>query len=192
MPRRFSSHLILATRSPARRKLLSNAGLGRRLSFAVSNIDESIWQGETPRAHVRRLARAKACAIQPKRRNSIVIGVDTVVVLGRKIIGKPRDADHARRLLRQLSGRWHMVVSGLAVRDVACGIIRVRVATTRVKFMKLSREQIEWYVKTGEPFGKAGAYAIQGKGAVFIEKIQGSLTNVIGLPMELLMGLLPK
>ncbi|MBI4126947.1 MAG: septum formation protein Maf, partial [Deltaproteobacteria bacterium] len=146
--------------------------------------------GETPRAHVRRLARAKALAIRPKRKNVIVIGVDTVVVLDRTILGKPRDALHARRLLKKLSGRWHTVMSGLAVRDVAHGTMRVRDASTRVKFAKLTREQIEWYVKTGEPFGKAGAYAIQGKGAAFLEHIQGSLTNVIGLPMELLTAML--
>ena len=181
--------LILATRSKARRNLLANAGFGYHLRFSISNADETLRRKETPIAHVRRLARAKTMAILP-RRNAIIIGVDTIVVLGKEIIGKPKNVSDARRILRKLSGRWHTVVSGLAVRDMARRTMRVRVVKTRVKFAKLSHQRIEWYVKTGEPFGKAGAYAVQGKGVAFIDAIRGSITNVIGLPMDILERLL--
>lgn len=184
--------LILVTGSRARRKLILAAGLPHRISFVTPHINEARLPREKPRAYVQRLARAKALSISVRRRNLLIIAVDTVVVIDGEVIGKPRDVKDAKRMLKRLSGRWHTIMSGLAVRDVASGRVRVAVATTRVKFLKLTSMMIDDYVKSGEPFGKAGGYAVQGKGVVFIDEIRGSLTNVIGLPLAALVKLIPR
>ena len=128
----------------------------------------------------------KAEAIAGKFPNDLVLGADTVVVIGEEILGQPRDEADARRMLSLLSGRWHMVVTGVAL--VRFGIpprTIVDHGTTRVRFHQMSSDEIDWYVSTGEPMGKAGAYAIQGQGALFIEGIQGDYFNVVGLPLRL-------
>jgi len=172
------SPLVLASASPRRADLLRAAGI----NFAVraADVDETRLAGEPPEAYVIRLARAKAAAVA--RGGESVLGSDTTVVVGGEILGKPLDGPDAGRMLRLLSGRWHEVLTGVALRRR--GEVRAEVATTRVKFAPLSAAEIEWYVATGEPFDKAGAYAIQGFGSRFVERIEGSYSNVVGLPVE--------
>jgi septum formation protein len=117
--------------------------------------------------------------------SGFVIGADTVVLAGNLVLGKPRDNDEARRMLALLSGRWHSVLTGVVVRDIAAGSTASGVEVTRVSFAGLDDQLIQWYIDTGEPFDKAGAYAIQGRGAVFVEQIAGNYSNVVGLPVPL-------
>ncbi|MCW5829519.1 MAG: septum formation inhibitor Maf [Deltaproteobacteria bacterium] len=172
---------LLASSSPRRRELLSGAGY--RFRVLVPAIDETFRRTETPVDMVRRLAREKARAVIAKYNATghVVLAADTTVVLDGQILGKPASNDHAVRLLRQLSGCEHEVFTAIAVTD---GVReKVRSVRTRVRFFSHSRPVIEKYVLTGEPMDKAGGYAIQGAGAFLIEKISGSYTNVIGLPM---------
>jgi septum formation protein len=174
----IDSPLVLASASPRRADLLRAAGL--KFTVRVADIDETRLAGETPAAYVLRLARAKAAAVA--RGDELVLGSDTTVVIDGEILGKPADAADAERMLRLLSGRWHEVLTGVALRR---GLeVRDAVATTRVRFVRLSGAEIRWYIATGEPFDKAGAYAIQGCGSRFVEGIEGSYSNVVGLPVE--------
>jgi len=171
--------LILASASPRRRELLSKAGF----TFACDpvDVDERVRRGERPVAYVRRLARAKARAAALRHPCAVVVGADTAVILRGHILGKPEDAADAARMLGLLSGRWHEVLTGVAVaRDRR---LLDAVASTRVLFATLSREEIEWYVSSGEPGDKAGAYGIQGLAARFVERVDGSCSNVVGLPV---------
>lgn len=174
MPRQ----LLLASQSPRRRELLTNAGVAFRV--VSPNIDETPRAKESPRALVRRLSRAKAAAVSAEPRES-VLAADTVVAVGARIMNKPTDDAEAARMLRSLSGRWHEVHTGFCLRagedDVA------RVVTTKVKFRVLSAADIKRYIATGEGRDKAGAYAIQGIGAQLVSEVRGSYTNVIGLPI---------
>jgi septum formation protein len=168
--------LILASGSPRRARLLESLGL--RFVVRPADIDESLQPGETPEATVLRLARQKARFL-PREQDDCVIAADTVVVLGRRILGKPKDRLEARSMLRELSGRTHAVTTGVAV---AWGSrIATTVDVTRVRFRKMSESEVARYVRTGEPLDKAGAYHIEGGGAAFIEAIQGSPSNVAGL-----------
>src|SRR5690606_19281499 len=135
---------------------------------------------EDPVAYVRRLAAAKAGAVE-RRPGEIVVAADTTVVLDGEILGKPDDHGHARRLLRRLAGRTHEVVTGVSV---AGRRLSTEVVTTTVRFAPMTDEDIAWYVATGEPEGKAGAYAIQGAGGMFVEAVEGSVSNVVGLPLH--------
>jgi septum formation protein len=180
--------LILASASPRRAEILRQAGF----TFAIHRVrvDESRFPNERPGNYVRRLASAKARlaaddAIQ-KGERAIVIAADTVISLGRQILGKPRDADDARRMLRLLSGKTHRVLTGLSILNVPDGPETLHVETTHVTFMELSKKDVREYVATGEPLGKAGAYAIQGIGGRFITRIAGCYFNVVGLPLALL------
>lgn len=175
---------ILASASPRRREIL--AGLGVDLQVLPSQIDETLQAGESPPSYVQRLAREKARDISRKLAQGIVIGADTVVVLDSRILGKPTDADDARAMLAALANQWHTVFTGVAVINCHDGQEKVDYCATRVKFTPLSDEEIEWYIKSGEPFDKAGAYAIQGLGTIFIEAIEGNYLNVVGLPVTLL------
>ena len=176
--------LILASKSPRRAELLRAAGWEFEVSAA--NIDETRLDSEDAITYVKRLATMKAEAIAKKFSSDLVLGADTVVVVGEEILGQPRDDADARRMLRLLSGRWHMVVTGVAlVRFGNPPRTMVDHGTTRVRFHQMSNHEIDWYVSTGEPTGKAGAYAIQGQGALFIEGIQGDYFNVVGLPLRL-------
>ena len=178
--------LILASSSPRRADLLRAAGI----SFEVvpADVDESILKLEPPGDHVRRLAREKADAVFANRPDALVLGADTIVVVGGEIMGKPRDAADATRMLRLLSGREHEVLSGIAL--VSKRGAAVEVARTRVWVNPLNEIEIAEYVATGEPLDKAGAYGIQGIGARFIDRIQGSYSNVVGLPVALVYRLL--
>ncbi len=192
MPRQSHPRLILASASPRRAEILRRAGF----SFAVrpSRVDESIRPGESPARHVRRLAREKALACAARVSGpAIILGADTVVVLGRHILGKPASPRDARRMLRLLSGRTHRVLTGIALLRLAPhGRTRVlsAVESTRVTFAPLGAREIAAYVSSGEPRGKAGAYAIQGRAGKFVTRIDGCYFNVVGLPLARLCRLL--
>ncbi len=173
--------LILASRSPRRKYLLRKAGL----SFSVipSAVDESGIRADNPDELVRLLAEAKALEIAGKYPESWVIGADTVVVIGKNILGKPASEAQAAEMLRQLSGRTHRVLTGYAICCRARDRIHSETVSTDVLFKTLSEEEIQWYVDTREPFDKAGAYAIQGLGTFLVKSINGSYTNVVGLPV---------
>jgi septum formation protein len=173
--------LVLASRSPRRRAILEQLGV----EFLVTVPDvEELSEGE-PRGLVLENARRKAGAVEGER----VLGVDTAVVLDGRAFGKPSDAAEAERFLRALSGREHEVMSGIAVRDAAGE--RSDVAVTRVHFRELDERTIDWYLSRGEWADCAGGYAIQGKGAALVEQIDGDYWNVVGLPVPLLLGLVP-
>ena len=178
--------LVLASRSPRRADLLSRAGY--RFEVAPADVDERRRAGETPRALVRRLAREKAAAVAPRHPGAVVLGADTVVVVDGAVLGKPDGDDGAARMLRRLSGRAHEVLTGVALR--AAHRRRDGVQSTRVVFRALSADEVAWYVASGESADKAGGYAIQGRASRFVTRIEGSWTNVVGLPVELVDGLL--
>jgi len=177
--------LILASRSPRRRELLQSVGL--RFDIAAPDIDERVRRGEAPRAYVKRLARAKAMAVQAGP-STAVLAADTTVVVGGKILGKPRDRAEAARMLRALSGRAHHVYTGLAARRGEK--ILSQVERTQVWFKALTRAEIAWYVALPEPYDKAGGYAIQGTAGAFVVRIAGSYSNVVGLPLHAALELL--
>jgi septum formation protein len=170
--------IILASASPRRSELLRSAGIN--FTIRVADIDETQLPNETPQDYVARLSREKALTIaQP---GEIVLGADTTVVIGNEIAGKPVNIKDAKRMLKLLSGNWHEVLTGVSV--VKNGEVKTEVAITRVKFNQMSEAEINWYAASGEPDDKAGAYAIQGLAARFINRIEGSYSNVVGLPIE--------
>ena len=179
--------LVLASASPRRRDLL--AAVGVDVAVVPADIDESPKPGEAPEELVQRLATEKAEAVEVAG-NDMVIGADTVVVVEDQILGKPVDADDARRMLELLSGREHRVMTGVAVRGG--DRVEADVDTTVVAMRPLSPADIAWYITSGEPFGKAGAYAIQGAGSIFVTGITGNHTGVVGLPIPLVDGLLSR
>jgi septum formation protein len=173
--------IVLASASPRRKDLLDQIGL----DFVVvpGDIDESVRPGEAPIDYVRRLAVEKAHAVTTAA-SDLVIAADTTVDVDGRILGKPDDEADARRMLKMLSGRAHRVHTGVAVRF--SGRTVADVGTTFVKIQPITDSLMDWYIGTGEPFGKAGAYAIQGEAAVLVDGVQGSITNVIGLPLAVL------
>jgi septum formation protein len=178
--------VVLASGSPRRRELLNLIGIPHEARPA--NIDETLRPRETPRRYAERLAREKATAIATRDPNLITIGADTIVVINRKILGKPADVAQAFGMLRQLSGREHTVVTAVAVSRGKK--IRSVVEEVRVRFRTLSSAEIENYIATGEPMDKAGAYGIQGYGATIVECIDGDYFSVMGLSLVRLVGLL--
>jgi nucleoside triphosphate pyrophosphatase len=185
----FQEKLILASQSPRRAEILQ--AVGWEFDSVPANIDESVFAGEDAVSYVRRLAQTKAQTVALKSSSSFVLGADTTVVANAEILGQPRDDDDARRMLRLLSGKWHDVLTGVAlVNPRESAKVLVEHETTRVRFAEMSAEQIDWYVSTGEARGKAGAYGIQGKAALFIEEIQGDYFNVVGLPIRLVFEML--
>jgi septum formation protein len=178
--------LVLASASPRRQELLHNAGI----EFVVhpANLPEIPRAGELPRAFAERMAREKALAVGAQRLKDLVLGADTVVVVDGEILGKPRDAADATRMLRLLSGREHEVITGVCI--AGRGTEDTRSETTMVKFRTLSDDEIRSYVATGEPMDKAGAYAIQGIASRWISRIEGDYFNVVGLPVALVDGML--
>jgi septum formation protein len=183
-----SNMLVLASASPRRRELLTQAGFTFELQPA--HIPEDPKAGEDPIAYVVRLAREKAEAVYSRLNDSTatVLGADTTVTLDGHILGKPEDAVDAARMLRLLSGRTHRVITGVAV--VTANRTEVAAEVTAVKFLALSNEEIDAYIATGEPMDKAGAYAIQGRAARWIPRIEGDYFNVVGLPIALVSTLL--
>jgi septum formation protein len=197
--------LVLASASPRRQELLRNAGI----SFTVqpAGIDETPRPGEQPRDCAERLAREKALAVFHRRPHDCILGADTIVVVDDAILGKPRNSDDAVRMLRQLSGRKHAVITGVCVveavasqgeelatgnRPLATAFERTSSDTTLVTMSDLSDDEIRDYVATGEPMDKAGAYAIQGIASRWIPRIEGDYSNVVGLPVALVYAMLRK
>ena len=178
--------LILASKSPRRGELLTAAGIA--FVAATVDVDESIVKLEPPGDHVRRLALEKAQSVFANHPTALVLGADTIVLAGGEMMGKPRDNDDATRMLRLLSGREHEVLTGVAL--VSPHETMVEVARTRVWFNPMTLDEIAEYVASGEPADKAGAYAIQGLGSRFVDRIQGSYSNVVGLPVALVYRLL--
>lgn len=175
--------LILASASPRRKELLEQIGL--KFTVISSNIEETLETSETPEALVIRLSLAKACDIAQRSDISSrwIIGSDTVVVSDQQILGKPIDDNDAATMLKKLSGTSHLVVSGFAVIDRRQQRQYSEAVTTKVYFRQLTESEIARYIATREPMDKAGAYAIQGIGACFVSGIEGSYSNVVGLPL---------
>jgi septum formation protein len=173
--------LVLASASPRRAELLAAAGY----TFTVepADVDETGHPGETPEDYVRRVATDKARAVAARRRqaDAVVLAADTTVVVDGEILGKPADASDAARMLAALAGREHHVFTGVTA--LSGGREVSEVVATRVRVLPLEPRDIEWYVATGEPMGKAGGYAIQGRASRFIDWIEGSWSNVVGLPL---------
>jgi septum formation protein len=169
---------VLASASPRRRELLAQLGL--RFTVAAADLDETPLSQESPDIYVLRLARAKAQAVAARFPDSWVLAADTTVALETQLLGKPEGAAEARQMLSLLSGRTHWVYTGVALAGRAQASTVVRSAVT---FRTLSQAEIDWYVGTGEPLDKAGAYAVQGKGGFLVASLEGSPTNVIGLPL---------
>jgi septum formation protein len=176
-------HLVLASASPRRAEILRASGWP--FAVAAANIDEAARDGEAAIEYVERLACEKAEAVAEGRASGLVLGADTVVVVDGRVLGKPADEEDARRMLKSLGGRWHDVLSGVALVRAETNEVLVAHELTRVRFASLSDAEIDWYVSTGETQDKAGAYAIQGRAALFIEEIEGDYWNVVGLPVRL-------
>jgi septum formation protein len=172
--------LILASQSPRRRELLQQAGIP--FISRPANVDETVRASESPECYVKRVAEEKATAVEAGPAD-VVLGADTVVVIDGRILGKPRDEGDALRMLEALSGREHIVLTGICLRRAPETILDI--AETRVWFLPLTQRELHEYVATGEPMDKAGAYAIQGLASKFVRRIEGSYTNVVGLPIEL-------
>jgi septum formation protein len=186
-----SPFVYLASQSPRRRQLLDQIGVRHELLLAEADEDvealETPRPGERPEAYVERVTRAKLRAAGRRLRArglaaAPILCADTTVALGQRILGKPIDADDAARILALLSGRSHRVISAVAV--AARGRTRLAVSVSRVRFAAIAPERIARYVASGEPFGKAGAYAIQSGAAAWIERIEGSYTGIMGLPLH--------
>ena len=191
--------LILASGSPRRSEILNFVGW--EFEKKVADIDETEKEGENPADYVQRLAKEKAEAVAVGFEDALVLGADTTVVIDDKIIGKPVDLEDARKMIKMLSGRWHKVLTGVALvkkisdskRQIANSAnvkSVVDLQQTKVKFNELSDAEIEFLVQKGEPLDKAGAYAVQAQAALFIERIEGDYWNVVGLPINLVYRLM--
>lgn len=180
--------LILASNSPRRKELLRQIGLD--FSVVPAEVDERILPDESPEKYVLRVALDKVRITGARVRAGIVIAADTIVVLDGEILGKPTDSADAEHMLMRLSGKEHRVITGLAVMDAVTGRALTRSSATRVWFRSLTKQEIASYVATGEPLDKAGAYGIQGLGALLVDRIDGCYFNVVGLPLSLLNELL--
>ncbi len=180
--------LILASGSPRRAEILS--AVGWEFEKHVPNIDESERDDETPEDYVCRLAKEKAEAIAKEHADAVVLGADTTVVLGGKILGKPVDLDDARAMIAELSGREHYVLTGVAV--VAEGRTEVAMQQTSVKFAEMNDDEVGFLVAKGDPLDKAGGYAVQAQAALFIEYVNGDYWNVVGLPINLVYRIMRK
>ena len=175
------SRLILASKSPRRSELLKQAGL--TFSVIPSDFDESTVALSNPDSYVRTLAESKALDISQKYPAAWVIGADTIVLIEHKILGKPDSRDEAFDMLRRLSGKSHQVLTGYCICSKNKNKFFSETVKTEVRFKKLNNTEINWYIQTGEPFDKAGGYAIQGVGTFLVKSINGSYTNVVGLPV---------
>jgi len=177
--------LILASGSPRRKEILDTMGLS--YSVDISDVDESF--SGSPKEMVIELSFRKASAVAKRHTDSFVLAADTLV-FGHEVLGKPKTDERAKEMLSKLSGNWHSVYTGLTLIDTKTGIHISRADQTRVHFTEMSTEEIAAYVASGEGNDKAGGYAIQGQGGMFIDKIEGSYSNVVGLPMALLRDML--
>ncbi|MEJ7760369.1 MAG: Maf family protein [Gemmatimonadaceae bacterium] len=178
--------VVLASSSPRRRELLALIGIPH--SVYPANVDETYLEGELPREHAERLARAKAAKVASLERDSVVIGADTIVVVDDTVLGKPRDQTDAARMLAMLSGRTHLVITAVAVARGDEIVSDMEVVS--VTFRDLNSIEIASYISTGEPMDKAGAYGIQGFGATIVRRVEGDYFAVMGLPLLRLVTLL--
>jgi len=181
---------ILASSSPRRRELLTSIGLD--FDVVPSHVPEEHQPGEAPEEYVARLSREKANAIAAKHPSAWIIAADTTVLLGDQLLEKPVDKKDAERMLSLIAGKTHVVYTGVTLQNVERGYRETRVAESEVRMLPLALEDVRWYVSTGEPLDKAGAYAVQGIGAMFIDSIHGSYTNVVGLPLAMLFQMMRK
>ncbi|HKB81288.1 MAG TPA: Maf family protein [Thermoanaerobaculia bacterium] len=186
----MSEPFILASSSPRRRELLASIGL--EFDIIPSNIPEVPGENETPEEYVARLSREKARAVAERNPSRWVIAADTTVVLGDALLEKPADPADAARMLTLISGQTHVVHTGVTLERITPHWADTHVATTEVRMLALTPGDIAWYVRTGEPLDKAGGYAAQGVGGMFIDSIHGSYTNVVGLPLASLFQMLRK
>jgi septum formation protein len=177
------SKIILASASPRRSEILESLGIN--FLAVSSNVDERPHVDETPADYIIRIARSKVIGVARQYESGLVIGADTVVVLDSKILGKPSDDEDARQMLESLAGRWHAVMTGVALYDTTTKREVVDFEKTLVRFAPLSIAEIDWYIATGEHKDKAGAYGIQGSAGLFVEEIAGNYHNVVGLPIPL-------
>ena len=172
--------LILASSSPRRKRLLKQIDLPFRVM--TSQVSEANVNGDTER-FCRTLAEKKACQVHSKIKTSWILGADTLVVIDNRVLGKPEDGEQATHMLSLLSGREHRVITGFCILNPSGAVAHSESVTTLVRIKKLSEQEMEAYIRTGEPYGKAGSYAIQGIGSFMVEAISGSYTNVVGLPL---------
>jgi septum formation protein len=182
--------LVLASRSPRRAEILN--AVGWPFETVAANIDESRRKSEAALPYVRRLAQTKAETVAKELLSGLVLGADTVVLVDDEILGQPRDPEDARRMLKLLSGKWHEVLTAVSLIAAGGGQVVNGHEKTRVRFAEMSVAEIDWYVATGEPMDKAGAYAVQGSAALFIEEIEGDYFNIVGLPIRLVYELARK
>jgi septum formation protein len=176
--------IVLASASPRRAEILKSAGL--KFSVDAGVYEEDMSMGLPPHRLARFLSREKAAAVAAKHTDALVIAADTFIVFRGALLGKPHTEEEARRMLALLSGKTHSVITGYTIMDTACGRRVSGSAETKVTFKRLSVEEIDAYVASGEPLDKAGAYAIQGLGAVIVRKVEGDYLNVVGLPLSAL------
>ena len=181
---------ILASSSPRRRELLASINL--QFDVVPSEILEVRGEGESPEEYVARLSREKATAVAERFPNDWIIAADTTVLLGEQLLEKPIDAGDAKRMLATISGKTHVVYTGVTLLNLEGHHRDTRVAESEVRILPLTVDDIAWYVRTGEPLDKAGAYAAQGVGGMFVDSIHGSYTNVVGLPLATLFAMLRK
>jgi septum formation protein len=184
----MSKRLILASASPRRRQLLAQLGL--EFSVEPSNHSENLVENLAPGPLAVSLAEQKARAVARQHSEGIIIGADTIVAIDEKVLGKPANEEDAVKMLTRLSGRWHSVYTGLVLIEADTNRQLKDYEESRVKFKLLSEKEIKNYIKTGEVWDKAGAYAIQGMGALFVEKIEGCYYNIVGLPLYKLSAML--
>ena len=184
---RMTPPLILASASPRRRELMAYTGV----PYQVITADTEEMKTGEPETLVMENARRKAQAVWRRHPDSAVLGADTVVYQDGAVLGKPRDAEDAKAMLRSLSGAWHTVYTGVCVMTPD-GKADTRCDASRVQFVPLTDAEIDWYIASGEPMDKAGAYAVQGRAGMFVSRIEGSYSNVIGLPMHLVRDMLQK
>jgi septum formation protein len=175
---------VLASASPRRAELLTAAGI--EFDVMPGDVDEVMDVEETPEGYARRLAQLKAEAVKPRAGDRPILGADTIVLVDNEVLGKPADADDARRMLRMLSGREHAVLTAVCLINPLAESrkVQTQVSRTTVEFAPLTAGEIDWYVASGEPMDKAGGYAIQGLASRFVTRINGSYSNVVGLPVS--------
>jgi nucleoside triphosphate pyrophosphatase len=181
---------VLASSSPRRRELLASINLD--FEVVPSHIPEVRGEGESPEEYVARLSREKAAAVAEQFPDSWIIAADTTVLLGDELLEKPADGDDAARMLAAIAGKTHVVYTGVTLLNAAKNWRETRVSESEVRMLPLDAREIAWYVATGEPLDKAGAYAVQGIGGMFIDSIHGSYSNVVGLPLATLFAMLRK
>lgn len=173
--------IILASSSPRRKMLLEQVGIHAKV--VVGSYVERIDSQKSPHQMIRKLSLDKAVTVAKKEKNAIIIAADTIVVCDGQMIGKPKNKKDAKRILLLLSGKTHRIITGFSIIDTSSGQLVNMSVETKVSFKKLTRAEIDAYIKTGEPMDKAGAYGIQEKGGFFVEKIEGDYSNVVGLPI---------